>query len=397
MKRSIVPLVILSLTACAGGEADERGFEVSDSAGIRIATSGQPATERLPLLAPEASLDIGLQEGDEAYQLTSVVDATVLSDGSIAVADAGASMIRVYSADGRHLRSFGGAGDGPGEFRRIENLVRFGADTIGVYDTGRRRISVFSPEGSLVREVQLAQRATGLRAAPDGSFVAISGRGDLEPPARTGVIERSTVAVVRFDAHGSLADTVAMARGGGMQLIEVGPGPSSLGAVPYDGLSHMRLAGDTIVLGTAERCEIRKLATDGRVLELIRWDCDLGVTEEDASRWREYSLEMARREQPEVLPMVTLLVENTVFPETRAAYGSFLVSGDGSIWLSALRLLPTDVPPYWTILDAGGRLLGDLNVPDRFLPLEVGEDYVLGRWSDELDVQHVRLYELTAH
>jgi hypothetical protein len=33
-------------------------------------------------------------------------------------------------------------------------------------------------------------------------------------------------------------------------------------------------------------------------------------------------------------------------------------------------------------------------MPERFLVFAIGSDWVIGRWRDELDVEHVRLYEL---
>jgi hypothetical protein len=39
-------------------------------------------------------------------------------------------------------------------------------------------------------------------------------------------------------------------------------------------------------------------------------------------------------------------------------------------------------------------MLGNVPMPDRFEPMQVGDNYVLGVWKDDLDVQHVRMYRL---
>jgi hypothetical protein len=39
-------------------------------------------------------------------------------------------------------------------------------------------------------------------------------------------------------------------------------------------------------------------------------------------------------------------------------------------------------------------MLGSVALPDRFRPTQIGSDFVLGVWSDDLDVQHVRMYRL---
>ncbi|WP_419943063.1 hypothetical protein [Candidatus Palauibacter sp.] len=61
-------------------------------------------------------MSIGTAGGDPAYELFRVGGAMRLSDGRIVVANAGTGELRVYDPDGIHLASWGGQGDGPGEF-----------------------------------------------------------------------------------------------------------------------------------------------------------------------------------------------------------------------------------------------------------------------------------------
>ena len=48
----------------------------------------------------------------------------------------------------------------------------------------------------------------------------------------------------------------------------------------------------------------------------------------------------------------------------------------------------------WTVFDAEGRWLTTLRLPDGFDLMDAGDDLVLGRVRDELDVEYVQLYEL---
>ncbi|MGD8279251.1 MAG: hypothetical protein PVH00_14535 [Gemmatimonadota bacterium] len=48
----------------------------------------------------------------------------------------------------------------------------------------------------------------------------------------------------------------------------------------------------------------------------------------------------------------------------------------------------------WSVFDARGVRLGDVTFPDRFRLLEVGDGWTLGRFTDNLDVQHVRLHRV---
>jgi hypothetical protein len=48
----------------------------------------------------------------------------------------------------------------------------------------------------------------------------------------------------------------------------------------------------------------------------------------------------------------------------------------------------------WTVFDTEGRLLGALEIAGRVRVVDIGSDYVLGVWQDDLDVERVILYEL---
>ena len=48
----------------------------------------------------------------------------------------------------------------------------------------------------------------------------------------------------------------------------------------------------------------------------------------------------------------------------------------------------------WDILDPEGRWLGTIQTPTRLTIFEIGSDYVLGRYRDELDIEKVRLHTL---
>ena len=46
------------------------------------------------------------------------------------------------------------------------------------------------------------------------------------------------------------------------------------------------------------------------------------------------------------------------------------------------------------MFDPEGRLLGSVQMPERFRPTHIGADFVLGVARDEMDVERVRLYTL---
>ena len=57
-------------------------------------------------------------DGEDPYLFRYAWDATKLSDGRIVVADRSTSELRVFDAAGTYLATWGGLGEGPGEFPR---------------------------------------------------------------------------------------------------------------------------------------------------------------------------------------------------------------------------------------------------------------------------------------
>ncbi len=69
------------------------------------------------------------------------------------------------------------------------------------------------------------------------------------------------------------------------------------------------------------------------------------------------------------------------------------VTRQGRIWASEVRP-PADEPISWTVYDLEGLLVAQVTTPASFEPHEIGPDYILGRFMDEVDINYIRLYEL---
>lgn len=83
--------------------------------------------------------------------------------------------VAVFSADGKFERMLGRAGAGPGEYRSPTNCGVFAGDSIWVYDTSLRRLSIFGPDLRFVRSIPFEDHRW-LAFAPVGM---ITGYGDF--------------------------------------------------------------------------------------------------------------------------------------------------------------------------------------------------------------------------
>jgi len=109
-------------------------------------------------------------------------DVAATADGRIYVLDAGNHRVVVFDADGVPLRSFGGEGQGPGEFASPRRMC-LTADQAVVYDSRNRRLSVFALTGELVADHAPAGtlRPQEMKGAGDHLLLVDSAAGFIPP------------------------------------------------------------------------------------------------------------------------------------------------------------------------------------------------------------------------
>jgi hypothetical protein len=263
-----LPGLIVSLSGCWGTESSDPDSDPTlepQARGVEVWTlSGEPL------------LEIGVREGEDAYQLHRARSSARLDDGRIVVANAGSQELRFFDSEGVFLRAVGGDGEGPGEFRYPTRVRKTGQDSLLVWDQRLQRISFFDPSGVFLGSERVAPSAEVMFPGDEW----LLGRLWVDSPLRPSAREPVRTAAERI------------------------PVPDSLSTVLY-----------------------------------------LRVTRQ------------------------------------------------GRIWTSSVRP-PTDSPVDWTIYDLEGQLLARVTTPPRFGVHDIGPDYVLGRFLDEVDVNFIRLYAL---
>ena len=126
---------------------------------------------------------------------------------------------------------------------------------------------------------------------------------------------------------------------------------------------------------------------------MITWDSPpLPVTDREMEEWRE---EIVQFFGPKLTGgEVRAMLDQVPMPRSRPPHSRLLLDQAGNLWA---KLGPTKgregALSDYLVFEGEGRLLGTVALPDVEV-LEIGEDYVLGVFRDELEVEFVRLYDL---
>ena len=388
--------VVALFAACdTGGDSGPTlRSEVRDSAGVTIVENARPATgSRLDWRVGEApAVSIGLRGGDEAYQFYGVEDATRLADGRIVVADAGSSELRVFSAEGGHVVSLGGVGEGPGEFAQFdpETVSVWPGDSIAGASWWRGQVVIFDADGNHGRTATLGgARFSLLGVMPGGDILAKPGLPvGMQFGAGGSTLRRQEAEFAVVRPTGEIRASVGTQAGDEWFF-----SPSSPSARPHPfGRSVLATVWGPLAVVTAnDRYEIRAYDADGMLAKIVRREHELRVptqAELDAvleESWADRSAEDQER--------LRGMAEGMTLVEFFPAFAALLSDPLGYLWVQEYRF-PEQVGSIWTVFDADGRVQGFVEMPRDLELFEIGEDYILGGTTDELGVERVQLRAL---
>lgn len=363
--RRVVVICAVAVVAAPGCSRSIDGeFLVRDSAGVSIAMSRAPAWGMEPAWRlTEPSVVIRGADG-EPFPLTRVTDAHRFADGRILILDGGASELRFHDATGRHLRTVGGPGRGPGEYRSLDGIAVID-DSLWIYDQALGRVSVLDHDGRYARSFRLEPtgdprrplRRYRLAGSVDGGLVLMS----RSLPASGPPSVRPAVENLLYSRRGFLVDSIAAAstdnaRGQSDSPLPLEPGP-------------VRPAAGALANGLLYE-------SDPKTLQVAVYDHHSGL----------------RR---------IIRAETTSLPELKPAYAHrVVVSEGGRVWIQKYTRGRNQGPADWLVFDSDGRWLGVVESPRRediisFEIHQVGPWGALAVWRDRHDTEHVGVWGIT--
>lgn len=391
-------LLLLTLLLSSCGDDRPPLWSLTTSADARVPTVDIRLPQRGELrywhLSDTPSVSVGSVQGEGPYLLEAVPSARTTRDGELLVLNAGTSPgLRWFTSEGRFVRSVEGYGKGPGEFIEPSRVLEYRGDSVAVWDTGLRRITVLSAQGRVGRVVTLAMGrmviAPSIRASrPDGTFLGTKNGFFLSHPDRKHGWE--TTPLMRFDEVGQLVGTVGefpyvqtRRNGRGMASPVYLGGTGSLLDVP-PGFAWARTDIGRVSFYDAQGALVRVVQLRG-----VR----RRVTEE---YWDRYIQDFWEKKSEELPPgAVASIRDLSSGPRAKLTP---LVAEYISVEGRAMWLRPFSSPwdPHWPVLRIDldtGEVIAIETPPERRI-MEIGRDYLLVRWLDEWGVPHVASYAL---
>ena len=390
----------------------------TDSAGIPIATAVGPlwGPGEGWTVEPEPVLDIGTVTGASEYMFTDVVAAVRLSNGDIVVAERAASELRSYDAAGNFQWRAGRSGEGPGEFRSLDFVGTAAGDSLVTYDGALLRAQLFDPQGRLARSYRVAisegEGANGAAVADkavgvaDGLLIVrLAEYGDEVP---NGVVRWPLERLATLDLEDGAGRSLIVLPGNETSARVREDGGWSLSTYVFARGPEFGAGGGRLAVIDTEAWSVRLISLrDGATTAVFRRDVaprEATATLFDLHLDGIVEIAFADPDQVAAERVEGLRRMWRGFPRAPRlpVLRSIHVDGTGHLWLQPYYVAGAEPPPF-EIHAPDGTWLGSVSLPPglhrAFIQyqapyMEIGEDYVLGVWTDDLDVQYVRMYRM---
>ena len=391
----------------------------TDSAGIAVATAVDPlwgpgegwTVEAEPLL------EIGTVTGASEYLFTDVTAAVRLSNGDIVVAERAASELRSYDAAGNFQWRAGRDGEGPGEFRSLDFVGTTAGDSLVTYDRALLRAQLFDPQGRLARAYRVAiseGEAPGRGVLADKAVGVVDGLlvvrfieyGERIP---NGIVRWPPERVAALDlANGAVRSLIVLPGNEAYMQAREGGGYTDSPYVFSNGPEYGAAAGRLAVIDT-EAWSVRLISSrDGATTAVFRRDVaprSVTPTLVDLHLDGIVALAFADPDQAAAEDVERFRQGWGGYPRAPRlpVLRSVHVDGAGHLWLQPYYVAGAEPLPF-EILAPDGTWLGSVSLPPGLVRaftqyqapyMEIGDDHVLGVWTDELDVQYVRMYRIS--
>jgi hypothetical protein len=389
----IAGLLVCSLLAPAcGGESNGNPtseYLIEDSTGIRIVTYAAPLESLdLPLVHLDTVVVIGTAAGQPSHEFARIVSALIEGD-RVLVADGSSSEIRAFDLDGRHIRTVGGQGAGPGEFESLRWITASAQGTIYAWDSSLSRLSVFDAGLGFIRSVVPAftRSATAmvLGLVDDSTLLAsvlpVPSRSAAVNQVRIGSVNVSTVSL----AESAIPETLTEPSGRPVYFREDG----RFLAVPLTVLPGYGAGASRVYAGNGSDAEIAGFGSDGDLELIVRLPSPSPI---DPTMWSEAREAYLADSPAEDHQARAGLFDAIPQPDSVPSFAGLRVARSGELWVGVFETGNTETRT-WTIMSDAGIAQARLELPVNVQVLDVTGTRLVGVARDDLGVERIIVVE----
>lgn len=152
-RQIVAPILVAAVLTVWGRGADAQRADTI----VRNATPKYAGISSLVL-----EQRIGVVDGPSEYMFAQIFDVLPARNGSLLVLDRGAMELRLFDSTGRFVRTVARRGQGPGEFTAPAGMAFLRDGRLLLYDSGNRRINVYTAAGASETQWTLASSVSTL-------------------------------------------------------------------------------------------------------------------------------------------------------------------------------------------------------------------------------------------
>lgn len=368
-----------------------RMFIAAHLAIAAIAGCEQPDSNRLPQSPAETwqidtvpVLRVGMVDGPQPYLFSNIVAARLSSTGHLVVADGRSREIRIFDDAGRHVRTIGGRGSGPGEFSRIGSLVLTAGDTILTVDPQSRRVVAFDPSGNHVHTTPLVLprgfSPTLAGVFSDGSLAL----WDNAARAMGEGLQQDTTVVVRMDYAGQRVDTLVRVPGLPMYGYTEGGRIAGMEVVPFSPRATVALTRDRLLVAEGREYRVDQFPLTGEAMPITRTWTPSPVTQEDMDAYRQTVL--ARN------PALQHVLAAMPYPSHHPAIDGLTTDLRGNVWVRSHT--PASPMTSWDVFDIDGGWLARVELPRGWNPASITDEHIVFNRRDADGIEFVQVHRV---
>jgi len=339
----------------------ENGVKIIENPKKPVSIEGVPTKL---ILKEELCIGEGKNETDIFSDISSC---TVDDEGNIYILDSKEHHVKVFTQEGKYLRTIGRQGQGPGEFHNPGNIQITPKNELLVEDTQNKRLGFFTLDGKFIKNLSLKKRM-GL------SFILVDSKANFIGREIVQKKIKLYWEIWKYDNQFNemfLIDSVDFLN------------PMEIKVNPFSFLIFYEIGrDDNIYYGNPERYRILVFSPEGQLIKRILKEYEpVRITKEDIEEFKK-SLQL----------MGMNMKGRFKFPKFFPAYQDVSIDEQGRIFIKTFEKGNKEQEYIFDIFDAEGKYF--LSFPHRFEPIIWKNGMVYSKEETSEGIEIIKRYNV---